>query len=146
MVGNIFEENNEITITGNVVDGSSTNAQNTRQYIEDDLTTLIIHFTSYDSPYTDLQKEEEFKKYKGKLLKGNEIVMEVKEVMLSSNLVIATINPVNQYLRGATIYFDASQKDKLLQLDKYDEINFEGRVEDYGSLMGIIIKDAKFLN
>ena len=113
-----------------------------RQYVKEDLYELIVLFVNNDY-YTELQKEEEFKNYKDKWIKSSGAVKEVKTVMLSNSIVVVIINPNNIYLRGATIYFKSSEKDKLLEINPHDEISFEGRIESYGSLMGIIIKDAE---
>jgi len=112
-----------------------------KTYVNEDLYELIVLFVN-DDYYTDLQKKEEFKQYKNKWIKSSGSVMEIDDVIMSSNIVVGIINPDNIYLRGATIYFKSSEKDKLLEIDKYSEISFEGRIEDYGSFMGIIIKDA----
>ena len=122
---------------------SSPTLNSGKQYISEDLDALIILFVSQESPYTDLQKKDIFKQYENKWIKSSGIVKEIDDVMMSSNIVVSIINPDNPYLRGATIYFPSSEKDKLLKINPYDQINFEGRIEDYMGLMGIIIKDAK---
>ncbi len=155
IIGAMFGGDSESNLTGNAVneqladnviglgeDGKTTTT-NSKQYTAEDLYTLIDYFVSSYSPYTDLQKEEEFKQFKGKWIKTSGIVDEIDEVIFSDNLVVGLVNPENQFLRGATIYFDESEREGLLGLSKYDEINFEGRIEDYGSFMGIIIKDAE---
>lgn len=140
-IGSIFDTSS--TTSNNNSNQELIVASNDRQYISEDLDTLILTFVSSSSQYTDLQKEENFKQYKGKWIKSSGIVKEVDNVMASSNLIVSIINPENQYMRGATIYFPSSEKDKLLALSNYDDISFEGRIESYSSLMGIVIKDAR---
>ena len=123
--------------------GQAIKSDTLKTYTNEDLYTLIFNFVGSSSPYTELQKEEQFKNYKGKWIKDLGVVKEVDTVMLSDNIVVAIINPDNTYLRGATIYFKPSEKEKLLETNLYDEINFEGRIEDYNGFMGIIIKDAE---
>jgi hypothetical protein len=143
IIGAAFNEGDS-GATGNAIQEKYTEKTTSNvEYADTDLDTLILDFVSDYSTYTELQKEEEFKKYKGKILKGSGLVKEVDTVMLSDSLVVRIINPENQYLTGATIYFDESQKSKLLAVEEYDEINFEGEISDYGSLMGIIIRKAK---
>lgn len=108
--------------------------------------TLIALFVNYDSPYTKLQKEENFEQYEGKWIKSSGLIMEVSDVALSDSVVVGIVNPANQYLRGASIYFDESSKSKLASMEKYSEISFEGKIEDYNSLLGIIIKDANLIS
>ena len=143
IIGAISEETDS-GITGKVTQEKYTEkTASSVEYTDTDLDTLILEFVSDYSDYTDLQKEEEFKKYKGKSLKSLGLVKEIDTVMLSDSLVVRIFNPENQYLTGATIYFDESEKSKLLAIEKYDEISFEGEISDYGSLMGIIIRNAK---
>jgi len=123
----------------------NTNSQVTesKQYAEVDLYDLFFLFVSRDSALTDIQKEEQFKQYKNKLVKTSGVVKDIDNVMLSDNIVVSIISPENQFMRAATIYFDSSEKSKLLQISPYDEIEFNGRIETYSGLMGIVIKDAK---
>lgn len=130
-----------------IEESSNTNQEsqnkNTKEYVQEDLYTLITLFVGSNSPYTEIQKEENFKQYKNKWIKGTGIVGEVEEVIVTGTPLIRIINPENQYTYGATIYFEDSEKDKLLEVNKYKEIQFEGRIEQYNSLMGLIIKEAK---
>lgn len=112
-----------------------------KAYVDEDLMDLILKYVSMNSMMTDIQKKESFKQIKGKYIKSDGIVIEVNEAF--GTPVVAIMNPENEFLRGATIYFKKSEKDKLLNIGKYDSINFEGKIEDYGSFMGIIIQEAE---
>ena len=124
----------------------TTSQSESKQYTNEDLENLIFDFVSGDSTLTDIQKEEQFKQYKNKWIKGTGIVKDIDTVMMSDSIVVSIIRYDNQYLRGATIYFDSSQKDKLMDISVYDEISFDGRIETYNSLGGIIIKEAVVKN
>ncbi len=119
--------------------------QITRDYITEDLNELWIYFVSTESPYTtELQKKEKFKEYEGKWLKSSGIISSVDEGLISG-VTVRLLGYDNPYLSSASLYFDESDKSKLLKYNQYDEIQFEGKIEDYNSLLGIIIKDAKLI-
>ena len=118
------------------------NEDNQKDYVDEELYELVVLFVN-DDYYTDLQKKEEFKQYENKWIKSSGSVMEIDTVILSDSIVVAILNPENPYFRGATIYFKPSEKDKLLEIGKYDEISFEGKIEGYGGITGIIIKEAE---
>ena len=127
---------------------SNTNVGTTTQkeYVSVSLDNLILDFVSKTSPLTDLQKTEKFKNYDNKFIKDSAIVKEIDTVALSNSIVVRTINPENEFLNGATIYFKSSEKTKLLNLSKYDDVKFDGKIEDYNSLLGIVIMDASIIN
>lgn len=112
-----------------------------REYINESLDDLIFTFVSQDSELTGLQKKDEFKKYEGKYIKGEGFVKDVNEVL--GSLVVGIEHPDNQFLRGASVYFKKSERDKLLNIGVGDPISFEGLVEDYSSFGGVIIKSAE---
>lgn len=114
-----------------------------KEYTDKDIYDLWFDFLSNDSPYTDLQKEEQFKQYKNKWIKSSGVVSEIAEVPLSSSIAVVIESPDNPYLRSATLYFDGSYKDALVNYGIGEEINFEGKIENYNSIMGLIIKDAQ---
>lgn len=117
-----------------------------KEYINEDLYDLIYTYVVMDSELTDLQKEDQFNKnIKGKYFKSIDdgIVLEVTESF--GTPVVRLMNPDNEFLTGATIYFKKSEKEKLLSLTKYSSISFEGIVSDFGSFMGIIIRDAELI-
>lgn len=132
-------------------DNSSTKGVNTQQpqeqadiraYVDEDIYELWILFISRDSPYTDLQKEENFKQYKNKWIKSSGVVSEIDDGLFGS-IIVSIESPDNPYLRAATLYFDDFYKDELLNYRIYDEINFEGRIESYNGLVGVIVKDVE---
>lgn len=139
IIGTIFEGDS----SNNLPASSDTNNQEIKQYTDATLYEMFLMFVSRDSTLTDIQKEEQFKQYKNKGIKGEGIIDNIDDVMLSDSIVVSIVNPENQFMRAATIYFDGSKKDSLQQFSVGDEINFEGRIESYSSLMGIVIKEAE---
>ncbi len=140
MIGFMFntESDNHSTKTS-----KSSGITNLRSYIDEDLYTLIYLFVSDYSSYTELQKEEEFKQYKNKWIKTSGIVKEIDDMIIGQEIVVRIEHPDNYLLSGATLYFKPSEKDRLLEINKYDEINFEGRLKNYNSFLGIMIDDVE---
>jgi len=122
----------------------NTNLERTNQneYVSESLDDLIFDFVSRDSQYTDLQKKEMFENYDNKLIKDFAMVKDIDTLSLSDGIVVRAINPENEFITGATIYFKPTEKEKLLKFDKYDEVKFEGKITNYNRLLGIIIMDA----
>jgi len=115
-----------------------------KTYVNESLTKLILKYVSSSSMMTDMQKEESFKQIRGKYIRDKGIVTEVSESF--GTPIVAIMNPENEFLSGATIYFKKTEKDKLLDVRKYNSIKFEGKIESYNSLLGIIIHDAIIFN
>lgn len=115
------------------------------EYISKSLDDLYLIFVSSSSELTDLQKEKQFENYDGKLIKSEGIVSKIDNVMMSSDIVVGIMSPENPYLREATLYFDSSYEDELLNYNEYDEISFKGKITDYNSLLGIIVQDAELI-
>lgn len=138
-----FVISTSVNMTDNKNVKSSNRIIESKQYINENIYDLWITFISRSSTLTDLQKEEEFKKYNNKLIKSSGIISSIDEVGFgSSNIVVGIESPENPYLMAGTLYFDGSYKNQLINYGIGDEINFEGRIETYNSLMGIIIKDT----
>lgn len=116
-----------------------------KEYIDKDIYDLWFDFISRDSPYTDLQKEENFKQYKNKWIKSSGEVEKIDEVGFgSSNIVVGIASPEEfSFSRAASLYFDESYKNQLINYGVRDEISFEGRIEQYSGLVGIVVKDVE---
>jgi len=140
IIGSMFN-----TESGDYSTGTSKNSEitNLKSYTDEDLYTLIYLFVSDDSSYTELQKEEEFKQYKNKWIKTSGLVKEIDDMIIGREIVVRIEHPDNYLLSGATLYFKPTEKDKLLEINKYDEISFEGRIKDYNSFLGIMIDDVE---
>jgi len=124
-----------VSSSSNNVQTSSGSSSKIKGIEEVDLYELEGLFCSYNSPYTNLQKEEEFKRYKDKWIETSVIVDEIYEGWLGG-LYVTALTP------DITIYFKESEKDKLLKINKYDEISFTGRIDRY-SILGISLEDAE---
>ena len=69
--------------------------------------------------------------------------------MFGDYVILADIAPRGQYDIGSdfAIFFKSSEKNKLLQISKDSEINFEGKLSAYHSVMGNLdITDAKIID
>ena len=139
---NLVDDDTANTEIESIIQNTNTETIIQKEYISISLDDLIFDFVSQYSELTDLQKEENFKDYDNKYIQDSALVKDIDTVFLSDSIVVRTINPENEYLTGATIYFESSEKEKLLSLNKYDEIIFEGIIQDYNGFLGIVIKDA----
>lgn len=137
MVGNTFN-----SPTGNITNSQENKITN--NYIDEDIYDLWTKFISKSSVLTDLQKEEDFKSYKNNFIKSGGIISKIDEVGFGSDdIVVGIESPENPYLRAGTLYFDNSYKNQLMNYNLGDEINFEGKIDNYNSLLGIIIKESQ---
>ncbi len=120
-----------------VLTGCATTASQ-KQYLEEDLASIQHKFTSKQSPLTDLQKEELWKTYKGKLVKGVAYVHSIDKNLFGQYVILADFQPRGQYDIGSdlAIFFKDSEKDKLLRIAKNERIAFEGKLSGYHSLLG----------
>jgi hypothetical protein len=123
-------------------------SQGTREYTNDNLDMLMDIFDS-DSSYTDLQKGDLLKEYNGLWIKTSGTVHAIGSIVDTTrnprDTVVTLKNPENQFLKGASVYFDESYKDELAKIGKGDDIRFEGRIDGYSNFYGIIIEDAEVL-
>jgi len=141
IIGAIFSED---TANGTNIQ-TNDNSQPTKEYTDKGVYDLWVDFISRDSPLTDLQKEKNFKQYKNKWIKSSGEVDKIDEVGFgSNNIVVGIASPEEfSFSRAATLYFDESYKSQLINYGVGDEISFEGRIEQYSGLMGIVIKDVE---
>lgn len=124
---------------------NSKDVQNSPEFINEDLYEILYKFTNPQSSMTDLQKKEEWKKYKGKYVKSSAIIDSVDKNFFGKYVVLASELPKGQFDIGSdyAIFFKDSQKDKLLKLSKGDRIYFSGRLADYHTTFeNLDIKDA----
>lgn len=138
----------EINTTSNTIN-SNQRVQNSPKFINEDLYGILYQFTNPQSPMTDLQKKEEWKSYKGKYVKSSAIVDSISRNLLGKYVVLASELPKGQYDIGSdyAIFFQDSQKDKLLRLSKGDRIYFSGRLADYHTTFeNLDIKDATLVS
>jgi hypothetical protein len=118
-------------------------------YLREDLSSILVTFTNSNSPYTDLQKEELWKtNYKGKTIRGTAYVHDVDKNMIGQLVVLADASPRDEYKISSdyAIFFESSEKEKLVSIGKGSMIQFEGTLDDYHDTMkSLDIKSAVLL-
>ena len=97
------------------------------------------------SKYTDLQKKELWKKYKGKRVKWHGKVSSISEGFFGGLNLQVKMNR-NTFTSDLLIELDDSQKDKALTLSENSSITFSGILSDWGSILPITIDDGKILD
>ncbi len=137
--------NKEVTETSTQTIQEETTKAMSREYVSVDFYDLYFDFVSSYSELTDFQKEEQFKEYEGKYINGSGIVKDVDTVFLSDDILVKIMNPENEFLTAGRVYFKSSEKEGLLNIGVYDDINFEGRIDGYSAFSGITIKDAELI-
>ncbi len=107
--------------------------------ITDDLYDIYYEIEDAGS---DLQKQEFFKKYKDRSFRGIVVVSRIgKEIQ---GYIPVTIGDADRLV--GIIYFESSKyKPQLLNVEEYDEIEFEGKFKDFSTFTGLIFSDAKFI-
>ena len=97
------------------------------------------------SHYTDLQKDEEWKRYKGQRVKWVGRVEEIKEGWLGGLSLMVKMN-------NSTVTFDLmidlkdEQKATAMRVHKGQIIRFTGTLDTWGSLLPITISDGEIIN
>ena len=119
-----------------------------KRYLDESLNSIYSKFSSKSS-LTDLQKEEMWKEYNGKLIKSKVYVHSVDDVMLTGLVMLADLKPRSQYdvTPDLRILFKDEEKPSLLTVSEGDAIWIEGKLNDYGGIISdlIEIKDAKIV-
>lgn len=110
---------------------------NSPKVLNEDLYGILYKFTNQQSPMTELQKKEEWKKYKGRYVRSSALVDSVDESLFGSYVVLASELPKGPYDIGSdyAIFFKDSQKGKLMKLSKGQRIHFLGKLERYHDFM-----------
>lgn len=93
---------------------------------------------------TDLKKNEEWKKYKGKKVKWSGEVTSVSETFGTLQLQIK-MNP-DTFTSDLLIRLNADQKTKGLKLTKGDTVRFVGVLENWGSLLPITLSHGEIID
>lgn len=116
------------------------------QYLEVNLGELYATFSKV-SPYTEIQKEEIYKRdYGGKLLKATIRADSVNKASLGSNyVVLEMLDSFNCYAKA---FFPSSEKGKLLSASIGISITFTGKLTSYKFGFGSCTEfgDAKVLS
>ena len=106
-----------------------------------------INFTELDevyqagSKYTDIQKEETWKKYDGKKVKWTGAIADISETFGTLQLKVK--------MKEDTFTFDLAinmkddQKEKALKLNVGDSVVFTGILDEWGTIMPITLSDGE---
>jgi hypothetical protein len=95
------------------------------------------------SDYTDLQKTDNWKKYKGKKVKWTGIVTEVSETLGMLHLHVK----MNDDSMGSDVLvrIKDAERQKAAKLKQGDEVTFIGILENWGSLMPVTLTNGKIV-
>jgi len=96
-----------------------------------------------ESNYTDLQKEEEWKKYEGKKVKWSGEVSAIGE-MLGTTTLQVKMKP-NTFTSDLLIRLKDSEKDKALSFKEGDKVTFIGVLSEWGTLIPITLNEGEIV-
>lgn len=113
--------------------------------VEQDLITWneIDKIYNIRSQTTDLQKEEAWKRFKGKKVTWSGQVSEITDGFTGLTLQVKMNS--NTLTSDVLIYLKKSARDKALQLRQGGYVKFTGHLDDWGSIMPITIDDGEIL-
>ena len=97
-----------------------------------------------NSRNTDLQKKEEWKRFKGKKVTWTGQVASVSDGFMGVTLQIK-MNP-DTFTSDLLISLKRSERSKAAQLHQGDSITFSGRLDDWGTLMPITLDQGEIRN
>jgi hypothetical protein len=124
-------------------DSTETQPKSNKEYVSGDIYDIYLEIKDAGS---ELRQQEKFKEYEGKYYKG-----------------IVTVGRIGKETRGripvtvldacsppcgtpATIYFDSAEyKAQLLEVEEYDDVEFEGKFTDFSRFGGITFTETKFI-
>lgn len=98
---------------------------------------IVYMFVGKYTPLTELQKEQDWVQYIGRLVEATGVVKE-----LPGDLIILIEHPKNKYENGASIYFKESEREKLAGLKVGNSIRFAGALDFYSNSKGLIVRNA----
>lgn len=96
------------------------------------------------SDYTELQKKESWKNYKGKKVRWTGTVSSVGETFGTLQLQVK-LNP-NTFTSDVLVSLKDSSKAEALKLRKGDAVTFEGILDDWGTLMPVTLDHGIIVN
>jgi hypothetical protein len=108
-----------------------------------------ISWSEVDSIYnlktknTNLQKDEEWKRFKGKRVVWSGIVSGVSDDWSGFTLQVK-MNP-DTFTFDLLIHLNKSEKPKAVKLHEGDTVRFSGRLESWGTLMPVTLDDGQIL-
>jgi general secretion pathway protein G len=96
------------------------------------------------SKQTNLQKDEAWKRYKGKRVTWSGEVTSVSEGWFGGLTLQVKMNR-NTFTSDLLIHLNATEKSKAAQLQKGDQVRFTGILKEWGSLMPITLDDGEII-
>jgi hypothetical protein len=96
------------------------------------------------SPKTDIQKEEAWKKFKGKRVSWSGEVSDISENWINGLTLCVKMNP-DTLSYDLMIQLKPSEKKKTGQLSKGDRVAFSGTLDNWASILPITLKDGEVL-
>lgn len=95
------------------------------------------------SNYTELQKKELWKKYKGKRVEWAGTVSNVDEFLGTLSLQIKIDQ--DTFTSDLLIKLNKSERGKAINLSENDFVKFRGTLDDWGTIMPITLKDGEIV-
>lgn len=92
---------------------------------------------------TDLQKDEEWKRFKGKRVRWSGKVSAISDGWTGLTLQVK-MNP-DTFVSDLLIKLKKSEKSKAVRLHQGDQVRFTGILRDWGSLMPITLDDGEII-
>jgi len=108
-----------------------------------------INFSELDeiyqagSTYTNIQKDENWKKYDGKKVKWTGTISEISESFGNLNLQVKMKETT--FVSDLIITLKEDQKDKALKLSVGDTVTFIGILDEWGTILPISLKDGEIV-
>jgi hypothetical protein len=96
------------------------------------------------SNYTELQKKEHWKNYKGKKVRWSGTVTSVGETFGTLQLQVK-LNP-NTLTSDVLVSLKDSVRSEAIKLQEGDSVTFEGVLDDWGSLMPVTLDHGIIIN
>jgi len=95
--------------------------------------------------HTDLQKNEHWKKYKGKVIQWTGTVSEVSEGIMGSSLNLQIKMNRDTFASDLLVSLHERERDKAMKLKQGDKVTFQGELLSWGSLLPITITNGKII-
>ena len=95
------------------------------------------------SKLTTLQKKELFKDYKGKWVEWTGQVRSSSDSW--GSLTMSFRHQLSTWTSDVTVYFSKSAKNALMHLEKDKRVTYQGKLDDYGELLGHTLKEGKII-
>ena len=96
-----------------------------------------------DTTLTDLQRQEMFKKYKGKYITWTGEVSAISETW--GDLTLQVKHCPDSLTTDIIITMKDNQKDKLLKLKEGDTVTYKAKLERFGTILGLSAEDGEII-